>query len=70
MHDYIGAIDYFRNAVSQAPDRVSLRIELVELYLKVKQYENAIDVIERAPDRDPTDVNMRIEDVKVHFLNF
>lgn len=43
-HQYNKAISYYREAVMN-PDHIALKIDLAELFLKLKQYQNAADTL-------------------------
>lgn len=40
-HQYIKAINYYKEATNNGYENTSLKLDLAELYLKLKQYTNA-----------------------------
>ncbi len=55
-HDYVRAVEYFRNALQSSPQYIELRLELARLYIKLKRNQEAIDTLTPAlkfrEDRD------------------
>ena len=43
-HQYARAVQYYQEAIKK-PDHSGLRLDLAELYLKLKQYQNAADTL-------------------------
>ncbi len=45
MHDYVRAVEYFRNALQSSPQDIELRLELARLYIKLNRNQEAIDTL-------------------------
>lgn len=43
-HQYARAVKYYQEAIKN-PDHSGLRLDLAELFLKLKQYQNAADTL-------------------------
>ncbi|RDD45285.1 Tetratricopeptide repeat protein 21B [Trichoplax sp. H2] len=64
-HQYIKAVNYYETAI-KSNNQTSLRMELAELYLKLKQYEKAVSTITAVVKQEKTshDINSLMEEAK------
>lgn len=73
MHDYTRAIAYYESALAQAPDRLSLRYDLAELYHHLKRDAQALATLDWMPPRTQESTSLEVlcdilEDVQVALL--